>query len=176
MVSAVADTFRKHVRFDRVTLAEASAVARNAAVPVARLGLDLLQGRPVRSGADLAAVAGLAAHRVCRLGGRGRAGTAPHLNAPGIYRRDAVVAFFDSPLASMRAGAFAALDDASPAATDPSFWAALFESPYDDVRANLVKRLDRRQSLPGAGADAWGGCGRRCCSTSTAAGARSCRR
>ena len=54
----------------------------------------------------------------------------------------------------MRRGAFAALSDDSPGASDPALWSALLESPYDDVRTELVIGLKRRQSLPGAGSDA----------------------
>jgi len=48
---------------------------------------------------------------------------------------------------------FAALAAQSPADTDPAFWARLFESPYDDVRVELVNRLKTRASLPGASAE-----------------------
>ena len=95
------------------------------------------------------------------------------LNVPKTYDVRHVVAFFDSRLKSMRTGGFAALAEGSPAAGDPAFWAALMESPYDDVRTALVERLQRRRSLPGAGGGAVPRSGRACFSTSTAAGGRS---
>lgn len=154
VVSAVVDAFRAHVNFDRLTLPQAVEVATSAATPVARLGLDILEKRPIRTDSDRAAVAGLAAARCGAMGDAISRYALPRLNAAGVYRLDQVIAFFDSRLATMREGAFAALEEASPAAADPAFWAALLESPYDDVRTNLVARLSRRQSLPGAGTDA----------------------
>jgi hypothetical protein len=53
----------------------------------------------------------------------------------------------------MRGGAFAAMEEDSPAAQDPGLWSALLESPYDDVRTKLVERLKKRQTLPGVKAD-----------------------
>ena len=153
VVTAVADAFRRHVNFDRVTLAQAVQIATNAATPVARLGLEILEHRPVRSDADRATIAGLAAAQCAALGEAIARYALTRLNAARAYRLDQVIAFFDSRLETMRSGAFAALDDASPAATDPAFWSALLESPYDDVRANLVDRLKKRQSLPGATGD-----------------------
>jgi hypothetical protein len=154
VVSAVADAFRRHVNFDRVTLAQAAQIATSPATPVARLGLDILEQRPVRNDADRTALAELAAARCEALGDAVARFAMGKLNVTGAYQRPEVVAFFDSRLKSMRTGAFEALGDASPAAGDPGFWAALLESPYDDVRGALVERLKHRQSLPGADADA----------------------
>lgn len=154
VVAAVADAFRKHVQFDRVTLAQAVQIAASPATPVARLGLDVLEHRPVRSDADRAALAELASARCESLGDAVARFAMARLNVAGAYRMPQVIAFFDSRLKSMRLGAFEALGEETPAATDPAFWAGLLESPYDDVRAALVERLKQRQSLPGAGADA----------------------
>ena len=154
VVAAVVDAFRRHVTFDRVTLAQAVEVATSAATPVARLGLEILELRALRTDADRAALAGLSAARSSAAGDAIARFAMARLNVPGAYRLEHVVAFFDSRLATMRSGAFAALDDTSPAAADPAFWAALLESPYDDVRAELVARLKRRKSLPGTGTDA----------------------
>jgi hypothetical protein len=154
VVSAVADAFRRHVNFDRLTLAQAVQIATSAATPVARLGLEILEHRPIRTDADRAELAGLAAARSVAMGEAIATFALGRLNAPGAYTAEHVVAFFDSRLATMRAGAFAALAEGSPAAADPALWSALLESPYDDVRGELVARLKHRQSLPGTGTDA----------------------
>lgn len=153
VVAAVVEAFRKHVSLDRVTLAQAVEIASHAAAPVARLGLEILEARSLRGDADFAAVAQLAGARSSAWGEAIAKFAMAKLNVSGVYRLQQVVAFFDSNLPTMRAGAFAALDDTSPAGTDPAFWAALIESPYDDVRANLVQRLKHRQTLPGATGD-----------------------
>ena len=43
VVAAVAAAFRKHVVFDRVTTAQAAEIATSAAVPVATLGMEILE-------------------------------------------------------------------------------------------------------------------------------------
>jgi hypothetical protein len=150
VVASVAAAFRKHVVFDRVTTDQAAEIATSAAVPVAALGMEILEQRPVRSDADRDAVATLAGARCEAIGQRIVRFALGVLNVPKVYEVRRVVAFFDSRLKSMRAGGFAALADDSPAATDPAFWAALMESPYDDVRTALVARLEHSRSLPGA--------------------------
>jgi hypothetical protein len=152
-VAAVVEAFRKHVTFDRVTLAQGFQIASNAATPVARLGLEILENRPIRSDADRDAIAQLAYARSSAMGGGISAFALKRLNVAGSYQLAHVIPFFDSSLLTMRGGAFAALDDQAPAAQDPGLWAALLESPYDDVRTKLVERLKKRQALPGVKAD-----------------------
>jgi hypothetical protein len=153
VVAAVVEAFRKHVNFDRVTLSQAVELANEAAVPVSRLGLEILEARPVKNDADRVAISQLAYARSVATGGQIAAFALKHLNAAGVYQLAQVIPFFDSSLITMRTGAFLALTDSSPAANDPAFWAALLESPYDDVRSRLVDRLKRRQTLPGVKAD-----------------------
>lgn len=154
VVTTIVNAFRARVVFDRLTLAQAAELATRAAVPVATLGLEVLSARPVRSAADRTEVAGLASARCVAIASAIAAFALPRLNATGVYSVEQVVPFFDSPVASMRDGAFAALDPSSPAAGDPAFWARLFESPYDDVRAALVSQLSTRGPLPGVTGDA----------------------
>jgi hypothetical protein len=154
VVSAVVEAFRRHVSFDGLTLALGVQAATSAATPVARVGLEILERRTVRTDPDRAELAGLAAARSAAVGEAIARFALGRLNAPGAYKAEQIIAFFDSPVATVRAGAFAALADDSPAAADPALWSALLESPYDDVRAQLVVRLKRRQSLPGTGTDA----------------------
>lgn len=153
VVASVVEAFRKHVNFDRVTVAQAVDLAIRPAVPVAVLGLDLLRGKTIRPVTDHIELARLATAQASAAGVAIAAFALPLLNSPGVYRIDEVTAFFDSGLATLREGAFAALIDQSPADTDPAFWARLFESPYDDVRITLVDRLKRRATLPGATSD-----------------------
>jgi hypothetical protein len=87
---------------------------------------------------------------------------------PKIYQVDRVIPFFDSRLKSLRQSSFQAFalqspvaqlppapspTPQSPAEMDPAFWARLFESPYDDVRIELVNRLKTQANLPGASAE-----------------------
>ena len=153
VVASITETFRKQVNFDRVTLAQAVELATRAAIPVATLGLELLETKPIRTEADYRELAHLAGAQAEAVGARIAGFALSRLNVAKVYRVDDVVAFFDSGTKSLRQGAFAALVDQSPADVDPAFWARLFESPYDDVRIELVRRLKTKQSLPGASTD-----------------------
>ncbi len=153
VVALISEAFRKHVSFDRLSLAQAVELATRPAVPVAKLGMEVLAVRPIRSAPDRAEIAKLARAECVAMGGEISAFAIPKINATGNYDIDQVIPFFDSALLTMRTGGFGSLDSQSPAGTDPAFWARLFESPYDDVRTQLVKRLSVRGSLPGASID-----------------------
>ena len=157
VVATICQAFQKHVSFDRVSLAQAVELAARVAVPVANLGLEILGSKTIRSAADLRLLAGLAAARCGAVGKQVSQFALSRLNVAGVYQLDEIVAFFDSRLLTLREGSFEALAAQSPADMDPAFWARLFESPYDDVRIELIDRLKMRVSLPGASAEslAW---------------------
>jgi hypothetical protein len=153
VVATICNAFAKHVSFDRVTLAQAVELATRLAVPVASLGLNILGGKTIKTDADLRELAKLSRAQCAAVGARIAQFAMSRLNVPGTYRVDEIVGFLDSRLKAVRAGAFDALAGQSPADTDPAFWARLFESPYDDVRIELVNRLKKRTDLPGASAE-----------------------
>jgi hypothetical protein len=157
VVATIVEAFRKHVSFDRVTIAQAVDLAILPAVPVATLGLEILRSKTIRPGAERGELARLAQAKSAAMGREISQFAMSLLNVAGAYHVDEVVAFFDSGVRAVRAGAFEALHDQSPADVDPAFWAKLFESPYDDVRIEMVNRLKARVTLPGASAEslAW---------------------
>jgi hypothetical protein len=154
VIATICQAFQRHVSFDRVTLEQAIELTSRSAVPVARLGLEILGSKTIRSDPDQRALAKLSDAMCSALGNQIAQFALSRLNVPRIYLVDEVVGFFDSGLKSLRQGAFAALVEHSPAHTDPAFWVKLFESPYDDVRIELVNCLKKRMNLPGASADA----------------------
>jgi hypothetical protein len=153
MMAAIVEAFRKHVSFDRVTIAQAARMTINVATPVARLGLEILKSRTIRKPEEFDAIASLAGAQCLAMGEEISRFAVPVLNAPGAYRVEQISGFFDSRLLTVRTGAFAAIAPNTPAAMDPAFFARLMEAPYDDVRASLVGWLKRAQSLPGASAE-----------------------
>lgn len=153
VASTIVEAFRKHVDPARLTLAQAVSLALMLPVPVASLGVEIIEARP-SSAADHDEIARLAGCACEAVGERVAAVVMRHLNVAGSYRLDAITALFDSRLRSVRTGAFKSLSDESPAAVDPALWARLFESPDDDVRIALVNRLRARDAIPGASADA----------------------
>jgi hypothetical protein len=152
VVAVICEAFRKHVSFDRVTLAQTVELANRSAAPVAMLGLEILGLKSIRSNEDHRELARLSAARCAAAAKQIASFALQNLNVPGVYQLDQVIPFFDSSLKLLREGSFEALAGQSPADVDPGFWARLLESPYDDVRAQLVGRLTKRTNLPGAAA------------------------
>jgi hypothetical protein len=156
VVAMIAEAFRRNVNPDRVTLPQAVQIATSIATPVARIGLEILRSRTPKNADERAAIAALANAKCAAVGREIAAYAMQQLNEPGTYVASHVIALFDAQLPSLRDGAFAVLDPDSPAAMDPAFWSALLESPYDDVRTNLVVALKRRETLPGVASDRLG--------------------
>lgn len=152
VVAVIVEAFRKHVSFDRLTNAQAIELTTRIAVPVARLGLEVLGGKTLRSDTDLHALAKLAGAQCSAVAAEIARFALSRLNVPRVYDLAEIIAFFDSRILTMRQGAFVALTGQTPADTDPAFWARLFESPYDDVRIEFVAGLKARGDLPGASA------------------------
>jgi hypothetical protein len=153
VAAAVVEAFRRHVAFNRFTTAQAVEVACHTPVPVARLGLDILRDRKITTDADREPLSGLADARCVAAAAEIAAFAIERFNLPRVYKLDQVIPFLDGRIEPMRTGAFAAVTETSPAGTDPAFWSALLESPYDDIRQTLVGRLKTRRTLPGASAD-----------------------
>jgi hypothetical protein len=122
-------------------------------VPVATLGLEILNSKTIRAASEHEELAKLCLAKCAAIGKQIAQFALARLNVPGVYQVDEIVSFFDSGVRSVREGAFEALIAQSPADVDPAFWAKLFESPYDDVRAEMVNRLKTRVTLPGASAE-----------------------
>jgi hypothetical protein len=147
----LAELMRKHVRPERLTLADAVDLARAKPVPVARLGLDFLRARSIDGAADREQVARLSSAE-CEGVGRDIALFALGVvGAAGHYQIDAVSRFFDSLLASVRQGAWEWLTETSAGWNDSALWSRLLETPYEDARRKLIATLERRAKLPGVG-------------------------
>jgi hypothetical protein len=152
-LATIAEIMRKHVRPERVTLAQAVDLAIATPVPVARLGLEFLRALPVRSAADREALGRLAQARCEAVGGEVARFGLSIVGAAGQYDVELVSRFFDSLQVGIREGAWAWLNEASAGWNDPALWTRLLETPYDDVRLRLVEELKRRARLPGVGVE-----------------------
>jgi hypothetical protein len=150
-LSFVCDAMQKHVRPDRLSLAECIRLACAAPVPVSKLGLNWLKSKPVATSADR--------KLLIRCGLTECAATAAELatwalsncNTAATYDRDVLSALLDSPLKEARGAAMEWLTaPESPAQTDSAAWARLVESPHDDTRFPLLAALERK-SASGAG-------------------------
>jgi hypothetical protein len=152
--AAIAALMIRHVTADRLDLAQTISLANSKAAPVANLGLLFLRTRNFSSAAEREMLSDLC-HAKCQA-------VAPAitqfalsiLGSKANYRVELVSRFFDALLAETRRAAWAWLTPESAGYDDAALWSRLLETPYEDVRLQLVKLLEARRKLPGgAGAD-----------------------
>lgn len=150
----ITDLMARHVSAERLELADCIRLASAEPAPVARLGLEMLKQRRIATAEDREAIAAVSQARSAAVAGELAAWALRILGAAETYERDLVLRFFDSLSRPVRLTAWAWLTSGdSPGYDDPGLWCRLLETPYDEIRLNLVDELDRRSSLPGAGAD-----------------------
>jgi len=148
------DAMLKHVREDRLSLAQRVEITSAKATPIARLGLRFLEKTPPRDAAERGVIAGLWRAQCLGIGGEiarwslAQIGTAEHYDMPQACR------FFDSANAGIREGAWAWMEqENSPGWADAALWSRLAETPYADLRARMVDALTIRAEKPPVNAD-----------------------
>lgn len=151
-LETVCQVMRKHVTADRLSLADCVQLCSQEPAPVARMGFEYLQQKAINSAADRALLADLADSRCDALTGEFASWALPQLGASEVYDRDLVLRFFDALNRPARDAAWKWLTEDTPqnqtaAFADAALWARLLETPFDDVRLQLVEILERR-SLP----------------------------
>lgn len=139
------DAMLKHVREDRLSLAQRVEIASSKATPIARLGLRFLEKTPPRDAAERGVIAGLCRAQCLGIGGEiarwalAQIGTAEHYDMPLACR------FFDSANVGIREGAWAWMEqEKSPGWADAALWSRLAETPYADLRTRMVDALTIR--------------------------------
>jgi hypothetical protein len=134
----ICEAMRKAVAPDRLTFEQCAELACGPAGTVAKLGLEWLKARRVGP-AEAPMVLKLANARAAVIG---REVVAWARQALAQARPEDALAFLDSPNAEIRAAAWEWF--AEKFASETPMWGRLFESPYDDVRLNLVGMLQFR--------------------------------
>jgi hypothetical protein len=130
---------------ERLSLEQCVELACAKAAPVADLGLAWARKKPVADEAALTVVIGLSRAGVPRVREEGVAWAADLISKALFARPEHVRELLDARFADARAAALTIIDRAARFREDTVLWAALSESPYDDVRAFLVKHLAERQ-------------------------------
>ncbi|MCK6545182.1 hypothetical protein L6R52_04885 [Myxococcota bacterium] len=143
VLPVLADLFERAVLPERVGTDECLELACARAAPVAWLGFAWLRARPVTSGPELNRLLGLAraeadsvrADAISWLVGvaKGSPFTTP------AFARELV----DARYLDVRRAALAWIFGDERWSRDPSLWAAMSETPYDDVRAAFVAHLEQ---------------------------------
>jgi hypothetical protein len=123
----------KHVRADRLDLAQIVQLATAKAVPVARLGLAFLKDRQITSEQDLEIIARLADARSASVAGEITEWALRYIGNQEAYQVDRVSRFFDSLIRQTREAAWKWLAPQAAGWNDPALWGRLIETPYDQV-------------------------------------------
>lgn len=145
----------EHVHAERLSLADCIRFACAAPVPVARMGLDWLQQRPIRSNDDRQLLSRCARARCVATGGELAAWVLSHVGSAERYEREHALALLDSLNAGCREAAWQWLvKDGSPGREDAVLWSRLIETPYDDIRLPMVDTLQKQAINTGLSADA----------------------
>lgn len=150
----LSDAMLKHVRDERVSLAQRVEIALAKATPIARLGLRLLEKAPPGDAAKRAVIAGLWRAQCLGLGGEIVRWALAQLGTAEVYQMPVVCRFFDSANAGIREGAWAWMElENSPGWHDAALWSRLAETPYVDLRSRMIDALALRAENPPVGAD-----------------------
>jgi hypothetical protein len=127
----------------RLALGEAVKLALNRSLPVARLGLTLLQGRPLPGAADVQELLPLVQAENETLRPDIATWLRRQLERMGSPRAEWLLEFLDSKHADVRAIGWTWLRE-TPLQDEPAIWQKLLESPYDDVKGPLIAELGKR--------------------------------
>lgn len=148
-LTLICDTMKRHVSRDRLTSEQLVDLACARPVPVAQMGLEMVQARHAERPMAPRDISRLANVTCAAIASESAAWALSLLGRMDMYDIEHVSQFFDSLQTGSRAAAMAWLDESSLGWNEPALWARLIETPFDDVRLGVVQRLERRQRMPG---------------------------
>ena len=149
LLPTICEAMTKHVASARLDNAQLLLLANAEPVPVAALGLRMVQERHQQRKLTAAELVQLSLAQCAATAGELTTWTLKQLNSTENYSVDSVVEYFDSLLEPMREAAMTWLEDSTSRGHDDSvLWSRLIETPFDDVRLRLVDCLQRRTTLP----------------------------
>jgi hypothetical protein len=131
----------KHIKPDQLSLAQAITLARTKFAPVAELGLLWLLEKRAESEEDLLRMLSLANAEVPGVRQQAIDFVLQELTASHLFKPEHLRELLDSKYADVRERALALMWTEPKTRESVVLWGALSESPYDDVRAQLLGRL-----------------------------------
>jgi hypothetical protein len=135
----------QHVSPERLSLAQCVELATARAAPVAELGLTWAQKKPVPDEAALLTIMGIGKAETPIVRQRGTEWVLGVLAASAAARPEHLRELIDSHHADVRERALWLFEKTPRFRDNTLLWAALSESPYDDVRAFLIGHLKERE-------------------------------
>jgi hypothetical protein len=148
LLPVICEAMTKHVAGARLENSQLLLLATAEPVPVAALGLRMVQERHQQRRLSPTELIQLSRAQCAATAEEMTAWALQQLNSDENYSVDSVVEFFDGLLEPMRSAAMTWLEDSSSHGHDDAvLWSRLIETPFDDVRLRLVDSLQRRTTL-----------------------------
>lgn len=149
LLPMICEAMTKHVASARLDNPQLLLLATAEPVPVAALGIRMLQDRHQQRRLSMAEITQLSRAQCAATAEEMTAWALQQMNSDENYSVDSVVDFFDGLLEPMRTAAMTWLEDSSSHGHDDAvLWSRLIETPFDDVRLRLIDCLQQRTTLP----------------------------
>ncbi|HEY3446482.1 MAG TPA: hypothetical protein VGK67_08955 [Myxococcales bacterium] len=147
VLPAICDLVQQHVSPDRLALAQCLELAASPAAPAAELGLTWAKSKPIHA-EDLRALVRLCLNaKAPRIRADAAAWVVPVLEGRPETTPELIRELVDSQHREVRELALELMLRDARFKDQTLLWAALAESPWDDVRAALAKHLEERAKV-----------------------------
>jgi hypothetical protein len=145
----ICDLMASRLQPDALTLSEIASLAGSRPLPVARLGFDWLRTKRPASEEDCRALLRLADAEAAPLRPEMLRWVRSVLSPMPSFKPVWTLELLDSRHADARAEGWRWLAEDPRVGDDVEIWQKLLESPYDDIRLNLIRELERRTTKKG---------------------------
>jgi hypothetical protein len=149
--SQLCQLMQKQVPVASISAQQAIELACSVAYPIAGLGWNYLQQMPWSTAQQRAQLADLTNLRCAALGASLTQWLLAKTARGDNYDREILSACCDHRLPEVRQAAWDFLRQTSPACDDATLFTRLLETPYPELRLQLIDELRRRSRLPGQG-------------------------
>jgi hypothetical protein len=147
-IPVLCDLYTARLPVDRVTFDEAVRLTVSRPLPIARLGFQWLQAKSPSDATDYWALLGLAEAQAEPLRPDMVRWARRVLTRSPHFEPEWLMAWFDSRHEDVRVEGWAWLQEEPRARDHVGVWQKLLESPYDDVRLQIIAELERQTTTP----------------------------
>ena len=147
LLTVLCELVEQHVSADKVTLAQCVSLTSSRPVPLARLGLSWLRSRTISSAAECQTLLALFEAQCHPIRPQILAWTRSILSQSPHFTTDWVLEMLDSAKEDVRHEGWAWFIAEPRASHDVTLWQRQLESPYDDIKFNLIRLLEGQVSL-----------------------------
>lgn len=149
LLALICQSMKKHVSDERMDDNQLIQLTNAKQAPASQLGFELLQSRNLRKPVSKNELIQLADCQCSQQAETITAWALEQICQRNEYDADSVIEFFDALSRRTRNAAMNWLQNSdSPGFNDPLLWSRLIETPFDDVKIQLIELLNRRETRP----------------------------